>query len=191
MSASRFSQFRHPFALSFQISRVFTILSILLFTCCLRQVSLRLKLKTITILAANDNLEIFLAHSTLGRSNFHATPILDLQFRPPMNSFLISSNSTGGRNIVLLNLSFFVLYFPSFAHSILSKRTVLPFSSSFPPHLHPPSPLLTSPLNSPALLLPCNLCFVPSSSFRPPSGAILEGRRLLRAGGIMESENGY
>lgn len=60
--------------------------------------------------AANDNLEIFLGHSTLGRSNFHAAPIPDLQFRPPANRLLISRDSdfTGGRNIALLNLPFFV-----------------------------------------------------------------------------------
>jgi len=52
----------------------------------------------------------------LGRSNFHATPILDLQFRPPTNSLLISSDSISGRNIALLNLSLSMfLYLPSFA----------------------------------------------------------------------------
>lgn len=47
LSASRFLQFRRPLAFAFQTSRVFTVLSILLLICCLRQVydSSRLKLR--------------------------------------------------------------------------------------------------------------------------------------------------
>lgn len=47
LSASRFLQFRRPLAFAFQTSRFFTVLSILLLICCLRQVydSSRLKLR--------------------------------------------------------------------------------------------------------------------------------------------------
>lgn len=147
MSASRFPQFRHPVAPCIS-NRPHFYGSLNFVTCHLRQVydSSRVEAENrAAILAANDNLEIFLGHSTPGRSNFHAAPILDLQFRPPAEQtpdFQGLGNSTGGRNIALLNLSFFAgAPLSSFlrAHPTLSTRAqpVLPFSSSFPPHLHP------------------------------------------------------
>lgn len=166
-------------------------------TCCLRQVydSLQLKLREPTaILAANDNLEIFLAHSTLGCSNFHAAPILDLQFRPLANSLLISRVSDSIRwtqyspseSIFLCQCSLVFLspcararirpfqgtpYYPFLRHSRLiyipvSFRLVLS---------------IRSPASRAAQSLLCSFVFVPATVLVYPRRESTEERkRLLR-----------
>lgn len=94
----------------------------------------------------DDNLEIFLAHSTLGRSNFHATPIFRSPIPPtsehsldfPPNSPPCWTQYSPSESIFLCQnvpLSFFLSHVPPIPFK--AHHITLSFPS-FLPHLHPP-----------------------------------------------------
>lgn len=158
----------------------------------------RIKLGTIAISAADNNLKIFLAHSALGCPNLYAASILDLQFRPLTNSLLIFSIPRFHRwtqykpfylsLLAVLHPSSSFVYVPD---PFKDRSPRYPFLCRSRLIYIPAATWLASPLNS----FTCqasshrrDLRFVPS--FRPSSFAILWKTR-LRAASIMESESGY